>query len=476
MRIFLEGGRILATDEDKREFLLECGLTDVGLLYGPYLVRQVMIFAYSKNLLRDGVFGPPTPSLSLRVLANHGINLASASDFVARVRLADLEVICGVSTVDTFQADTFQTLLDVSEALGGTLLDPYLPMLIRRYCATDPDIWPRVAAHFTEVFCEDGELSTVGRLIDERVFEYSADRYILRDMCVRCVFCHECGETAEGCSCFTDSNDLLCREDPERPYHEEAGYCPQPAAKISYQSFPLTFFGARGDRDLPRFFGMEVEVSSVQKPDLISRFGQKWNASIGRDGSLPWDQYSFELRCPPAKGGVARDMISDLADTLCKARAQVTTQCGLHIHVDVRRAYVSAIRRVCRAWLKIEREVFDEYAPNRDENEYCRQWGDFDYPDFGFLQIADGALRGIPDITGDRYRSLNLRSYAEHKTMEFRLFSWDCFGESKTFYDRDRADVESFLLTRARIATRLVDYSIRHPNEPVTLPQLTSEV
>jgi hypothetical protein len=94
--------------------------------------------------------------------------------------------------------------------------------------------------------------------------------------------------------------------------------------------------------------------------------------------------------------------------------------CGLHVHVGIQGGWTHRHAwNLANAWYSwAETEFMDEFPINDNRISYCCPWTDYQ----GFEPRSD--VERIEKIgPGDRYATLNYRSYRSHGTIEFRMFN-----------------------------------------------------
>jgi hypothetical protein len=100
---------------------------------------------------------------------------------------------------------------------------------------------------------------------------------------------------------------------------------------------------------------------------------------------------------------------------------------GLHVHVEVPPAVRGKqfFARLARLWAAVEEDLKKEKPVSAARKKYAREW-------FGNCGDIAGAVQTGDYCCLDRYRTLNLASYPEHGTVEFRLWNGtNDFGEAE---------------------------------------------
>lgn len=195
---------------------------------------------------------------------------------------------------------------------------------------------------------------------------------------------------------------------------------------------------------MSRKFGIEIEAVGVPMADVaralnaagIPTYIEGYNHTtkshwkIVTDASLS-GQHAFELVSPILEGASGLCQVDTVGKVLTQLGAKVNKSCGLHVHVDARDIDATAMKRVCKMWMKYE-SCFDSVMPeSRRDNMFCRGIREkFQSLDAAFDAI-DGArnmagLRAVMNGTDSfraRYHKLNLESLLRHGTVEFRQHS-----------------------------------------------------
>jgi len=115
-----------------------------------------------------------------------------------------------------------------------------------------------------------------------------------------------------------------------------------------------------------------------------------WSATSKGDSSIETCD-GFEINTSPASGVKFEEQLSDIARALSRANAEVTTKCGLHVHVS---AYDYGYADWCKLillWQVVQNEAFAIMPESRRTNSYCAR---NPYPET--LAMTEGELSG-PD-------------------------------------------------------------------------------
>lgn len=198
-----------------------------------------------------------------------------------------------------------------------------------------------------------------------------------------------------------------------------------------------------------RRFGVEIEAYGVRKDVLrnalraagleaeYAGYGEAATAywKVSRDGSLVGDS-AFELVSPVLQGPEGISDLSAALTVLNAKNAKVNHTMGLHVHVEVADYDLAAFKRIVKSFANNE-DIFDALMPQSrryQNNRYTRSL-------IGLTAEMDTAARiaavkaffdrvdacatveAVTAILGDRYHKLNLLSFREHGTVEFRHHS-----------------------------------------------------
>lgn len=152
---------------------------------------------------------------------------------------------------------------------------------------------------------------------------------------------------------------------------------------------------------------------------------------IVRDGSVspsPGMAYEAcgELVSPPLSGAAGIEEVRTVLRALVSAGGTVNRSCGLHVHLDAGDLSPSQIGAVLRRYSAFQAGI-DAFMPASRRNS---QWSQRITPDMiaTVERCADRAsLRNVA-ARFDRYRAINVASFARHGTIEFRQHSGSVNG------------------------------------------------
>lgn len=152
---------------------------------------------------------------------------------------------------------------------------------------------------------------------------------------------------------------------------------------------------------------------------------------IVRDGSLsvsPGMAYNAcgELVSPPLSGAAGLEEVRTVLRALVSAGGTVNRSCGLHVHLDAGDLSPSQIGAVLRRYSTFQAGI-DAFMPASRRNSHFAQRITSD-----MIARVEGCadratLRNVAAYF-DRYRTINVASFARHGTMEFRQHSGSVNG------------------------------------------------
>ena len=203
------------------------------------------------------------------------------------------------------------------------------------------------------------------------------------------------------------------------------------------------------------------------------------------DGSLP--QGGYELNLVPSSGNKWVEQLTGLNAALKADDAFVTSEAGMHCHVDTRdlRDDDAALLRLCTLYSKLETSLFSIVEPTRRNNSYCTKVGnnmakvlkEAADPDvqkrykkgsdaihkaiYGLIPDTDEAKRRIDEMKRNRhvthYWALNMHSHFYRGSVEFRIhhgtvdrkqwLNWSLVCASIVEFAKKRSDAECEAVT-----------------------------
>lgn len=156
--------------------------------------------------------------------------------------------------------------------------------------------------------------------------------------------------------------------------------------------------------------------------------GSHWK--IVTDGSLGDYTRGRELVSPVLRGEAGFDALRKACTVLERVGCKVSKKCGLHVHVGVRSEPIDFFKNLVRLYASAERAIDSFMAPSRrgpeGGNGFCKALRVSERA----LDLAtnlDGVARAIGQTpgaanarNGGRYYKVNVQSYWQHGTVEFR--------------------------------------------------------
>jgi hypothetical protein len=181
-----------------------------------------------------------------------------------------------------------------------------------------------------------------------------------------------------------------------------------------------------------RKFGVEIEFIGVSQDKLemalfdagIPISGGKetaWDVredcSISINRGMGYDECG-ELVSPILSGREGLLQLRKVVGLLKLAGGKVNRSCGLHVHVDARDLSAGAILGIAKRYRRFERDIGKWIARDRARNRFCRSLTARTINMISREIMNDGPERAFDDF--DRYHKVNLASYLQHGTIEFR--------------------------------------------------------
>lgn len=252
--------------------------------------------------------------------------------------------------------------------------------------------------------------------------------------CCECYFCEGCNSQVTSLSCgecgTCNNCDCSCENDNEPNIRFF-----DPPRKPVFHSAKINEHKRNPSN---RFIAVEIEVSEIEENERIDDVVCQWRGGIVKDGSLP--DTGFEINTAPASGDVFVKEITEICDALSNSNAKVTSDCGLHVHVDARDLTYYGIRRLATIYSVIEGALFQACSPSRRMSRYCEPCGDryrhnigklTDFKRSEFRGDVVNSVYGTKDskdrkhdkYDGARYSALNLHSWYYRGTVECRMFN-----------------------------------------------------
>jgi hypothetical protein len=125
-----------------------------------------------------------------------------------------------------------------------------------------------------------------------------------------------------------------------------------------------------------------------------------------------------EIVSPILSGIEGFEQIEKVCRALKSAGASVNITCGLHVHHDARDFRTETFKNLIKIYRRFEPTIDELVAPSRRENTntYCQTLARINMEEI----LKKNTLQQIIPLYGNRYRKLNLHSFATHGTVEFR--------------------------------------------------------
>lgn len=154
--------------------------------------------------------------------------------------------------------------------------------------------------------------------------------------------------------------------------------------------------------------------------------GSNWK--LVTDGSLGDYSRGTELVSPVLRGSAGFDQLTIACNVMKQVGCKVTKKCGYHVHVGAQAWTVQTFKNLVMLYRSSEAHIDTFMAPSRraHENMYCAPV----HVDYAALDRANtidavahacGQDPGSSNVRGSgRYKKLNLQSFWQHGTVEFR--------------------------------------------------------
>jgi len=187
-----------------------------------------------------------------------------------------------------------------------------------------------------------------------------------------------------------------------------------------------------------RRFGVEIEAYNIPQQRLfdaliaegiqVAILGRDTRANswkITTDGSISGNGVTnaFELVSPILIGEAGLADLEKVCRVLGRLNAKINKSCGLHIHFEAISFNLATWKNLMLNYAKLE-DTIDSFMPNSrraDNNTYCKSLKL--KANFETLVQNASNLAQLHDRLESRYFKLNTKSFAEHKTVEFRQHS-----------------------------------------------------
>jgi Putative amidoligase enzyme len=221
----------------------------------------------------------------------------------------------------------------------------------------------------------------------------------------------------------------------------ELGYGPYPsAARYAVMSAMRNEVSATATTT--RQFGVEIEFYGITPQTAIAALAQvgitaSWEGythavmadwKIVRDGSVTGtgtgQGNGIELVSPILKGEQGLQDLAKALDALHSAGAKVNTTCGIHVHVDTNGMNGMQRKNFFNSYV-LNQDIFDSLVSKsrRNNRNYTCRYGSSERADYA------NALESGDVNRYNRYRTVNITSYAKYGTLEFRQHQGSLSGK-----------------------------------------------
>lgn len=232
------------------------------------------------------------------------------------------------------------------------------------------------------------------------------------DECCACTYCEVCGrpydldDFCENCECCP--NCCECGDCET----EENRSTSVTSVSDKYLPIDLIFYESNPKDKLlkvnPRFISAEIEINNYahQYSQKLVELVKLRNHATKSDGSL--SSFGVEICTAPANGKLYIERINEICTFLEKINPEVSSNCGLHIHVDVRDFGWIEMWNFVNLWQLVENSLFQKFCPSRLNNHYCN------------------SIKGIPNIC-----DVPFKNFKEYFYKNF--YNFNCDSTNKTY-------------------------------------------
>lgn len=238
-------------------------------------------------------------------------------------------------------------------------------------------------------------------------------------------------------------------------------------ARVSRPAFLLGIFN--------RKFGVEIEAYGVSRSSLVSALQAAGlgNWRVAHDGSIRGTE-TFELVSPILVGLDGLSQLERVCQILEAKRAKVNKSCGLHIHFEASTFSLATWKNLFANYANLE-GVIDSMMPESrrgNTNYYCGSITQYK----GQAEQAN-SVNSLLAVLPTRYHKLNTKSYAEHRTVEFRQHSgtieygkisnWILFLHGLVSYSEQgfRSETATFEATEAFTTREVTNFYFNRIND-----------
>ena len=181
-------------------------------------------------------------------------------------------------------------------------------------------------------------------------------------------------------------------------------------------------------------FGVEIECFNVNKEEVKRRLEEKEVQSI-ITGYNHYDQRSaYKLGDDGSINGIMEcevvspvlknfNSLKEVCNVLKEHGAEVNKSCGLHVHFGIKNLSCHQVIKLLLDYNKIQKLVSSFMPMSRRNGRYCQYLQDSEISRLKRLQDMDENdldMNMVIDAVCDRYRTINIHAYCNHKTIEFR--------------------------------------------------------
>lgn len=214
-------------------------------------------------------------------------------------------------------------------------------------------------------------------------------------------------------------------------------------------------------------FGVEIECFNVDKRRLqetlrinagvdslimgYNHVDQKTAYKLGDDGSIRGN-FGCEVVSPILTNF---DSLKKVCGLLNEHGAQVNASCGLHVHFGVKNFSCRQIIKLLLDYNYIQNIVDGFFPQSRRDNRYCMHLLPREVENLKRLYQSDEnelTMDAVINAVDERYRTINVHAYRNHKTIEFRQHN------GTTNYLKIRAWI-LFLLSFINLSLKGFDFS-----------------
>lgn len=169
-------------------------------------------------------------------------------------------------------------------------------------------------------------------------------------------------------------------------------------------------------------YGIELEVSTLSIPSarrVVQSVGLNWESKADGTAGVTAEIVS------PVLDAERLNEARTVARALASAGATVNRTTGYHVHLGADNYGNEGIANLVVNWYRNIQAIGTLVAQSRLNNRFCSSDIPSDAVDAWAERVAGGRINNNPVANytpyAQRYFSLNLDSYARHRTVEFRL-------------------------------------------------------